>query len=148
MRFFIQSDKDKARAIEYISHQQNNITIIIENGLNGKRSLNQNKLQRLWMNELAEQGDMSAEEYRALCKLTIGVPILRHENDKFRHAYDEHIKWRDYKEKLMFMAEPFDFPVTRLMTVKQHKKFLDCVRIYFTQQGFYLTDPEDLKWYE
>lgn len=144
MKFFVNGDK--SQVINYINNQTGAITVTIEQGHNGKRSINQNKLQRLWINELASQGDMTAEEYRALCKLTIGVPILRNENEKFRQSYDEHMKWRDYQEKLRFMAEPFDFPVTRLMTVKQHKKFLDELYICFTSQGFILTDPENLRW--
>lgn len=144
MKFFINGDT--SQVINYINNQTGKITVTIEKGHNGKRSTNQNKLQRLWINELASQGDMTAEEYRAFCKLHIGVPILRNENEKFRQSYDEHMKWRDYQEKLRFMAEPFDFPVTRLMTVKQHKKFLDELYICFTSQGFKLTDPENLRW--
>ena len=144
MKFFVNGDK--SQVINYINNQTGAITVTVEQGHNGKRSNNQNKLQRLWINELASQGDMTAEEYRAFCKLHIGVPILRNENEKFRQSYDEHMKWRDYQEKLRFMAEPFDFPVTRLMTVKQHKKFLDELYICFTSQGFILTDPENLRW--
>ena len=144
MKFFINGDT--SQVINYINNQTGKITVTIEKGHNGKRSTNQNKLQRLWINELASQGDMTAEEYRAFCKLHIGVPILRNENEKFRQSYDEHMKWRDYQEKLRFMAEPHDFPVTRLMTVKQHKQFLDELYIFFTSQGFKLTDPENLRW--
>ena len=42
------------------------------------------------------------------------------------------------------MAEPFDFPVTRLMTVKQHKRYLDAIYVHYTGLGFGLTDPENL----
>ena len=146
MKRFIRTQHDKDLLTAYIQNSDKPLTVTIEQGIHGKRSLEQNKLQRLWINELAEQGDMTAEEYRAFCKLHIGVPILRNENEKFRQSYDEHMKWRDYQEKLRFMAEPFDFPVTRLMTVKQHKKFLDELYICFTSQGFILTDPEDLRW--
>lgn len=108
------------------------------------RSLAQNRLQRLWIKELSKQGDMTAEEYRAFCKLHFGIPILRNENEKFCKAYDEKVKWRSYQDKLMFMAEPFDFPVTRLMTVKQFKQYLDKIYIHFSSLGFVLTDPENL----
>ena len=142
---WIRDDKDKASLIAFIQHIDKPITVTIEQGIIGKRSLDQNKLQRLWINELAEQGDMSAEEYRAFCKLHFGVPILRHENERFCQLYDSKVKWRSYADKLAFMAEPFDFPVTRLMTVKQHKRYLDAIYGYFTAQGYHLTDPERLK---
>ena len=58
-----------------------------------KRSTEQNRLQRLWMNEIAEQlGDQTPEEVRGYCKLTIGVPILRAENEAFCASYDEHVR--------------------------------------------------------
>lgn len=148
LKRFIKTDQDKAQLIAFIQNQSKPITITIEQGIIGKRSLDQNKLQRLWINELAEQGDMTAEEYRAYCKLHFGVPILRNENDKFRQLYDKKVKWRSYADKLEFMAEPFDFPVTRLMTTKQHKQYLDAIYVYFTGRGYELTDPESLKWSE
>lgn len=89
---------------------------------------------------------MTAEEYRAFCKLHFGVPILRNEHGEFRAKYDEKVKWRAYMDKLAFMAEPFDFPVTRLMTTRQHKKYLDAIYVHFTSLGFDLTDPADLRW--
>jgi len=42
---------------------------------NRKRS--QNNLQFHWFKEMEQQGDKSAKEYRAQCKLEIGVPIAR-----------------------------------------------------------------------
>lgn len=142
MKRFIKTQRDKDLLIDYIKNADKPLTVNIEQGIHGKRSLEQNRLQRLWINELAEQGDMTAEEYRAYCKLHFGVPILRNENDEFRQAYDDKIKnCYDYATKLQFMAMPFDFPVTRLMTVKQHKKYLDAIYIYFTGKGFDLTDP-------
>ena len=144
MKRFIKTDQDKAQLIAFIQNQTKPITVTIEQGIIGKRSLDQNRLQRLWINELAEQGDMTAEEYRAYCKLHFGVPILRHENEKFRQGYDSKVKWRSYADKLEFMAEPFDFPVTRLMTTKQHKQYLDAIYVHYAGLGYRLTDPENL----
>ena len=142
MRRFIKTEQDKTALIAFIQHSDKPMTVSIEKGIIGKRSLEQNKLQRLWINELAEQGDMTAEEYRAFCKLHFGVPILRNEDERFREVYDEKIKNRyDYATKLEFMAEPNDFPVTRRMTVKQHRQYLDAIYVHFTGLGFYLTDP-------
>lgn len=148
MKRFIKTDQDKHLLITFIQNQTKPITVTVEQGIIGKRSLEQNRLQRLWINELAEQGDMTAEEYRAYCKLHFGVPILRHENERFCQLYDKKVKWRSYADKLEFMAEPFDFPVTRLMTTKQHKQYLDAVYVHYTGLGYKLTDPESLKWSE
>lgn len=143
MKRFIKTQHDKDLLIAYIQNSDKPLTVTIEQGIHGRRSIEQNKLQRLWINELAEQGDMTAEEYRAFCKLHFGVPILRNENEKFRQTYDNKVKWRSYEDKLTFMAEPFDFPVTRLMTTKQHKAFLDEIYIHYTGLGFALTDPNN-----
>lgn len=148
MKKFIKTDKDKKALIELIQNNNKPITVTIEQGIVGKRSEAQNKLQRLWLSEIASspKADMTAEEYRAFCKLHFGVPILRNEDEKFREIYDKKVKWRSYQDKLAFMAEPFDFPVTRLMTVKQHKEYLDAIYVHFTGLGFELTDPADLRY--
>lgn len=108
-----------------------------------KRSVEQNRLQRLWMNEISEQlGDQTPEEVRAYCKLAIGVPILRAENEDFCAAYDKFVKPMLYEQKLAIMAEPLDMPVTRMMTSEQHTRYLDAVYKHFTEQGLILTRPE------
>lgn len=109
-----------------------------------KRSIAQNKLQRLLCNEISEQlGDTTPEEVRALCKLQHGVPIMRHENEKFCQAYDKHVKPLPMETKLACMAEPLDFPVTRLMTTKQKTQYLDAIYRHYSAQGLRLTSPED-----
>lgn len=107
------------------------------------RSIDQNRLQRLWMREISEQlGDDSPEGYRAYCKLHFGVPIMR-EEDEFCAAYDKHIRALPYETKLAFMAVPLDFPVTRLMTTVQMKRYLDDVFHEFDARGVRLTLPDD-----
>lgn len=140
MKRYIRNIQDKQQLIAYLQQQTEPMTITIEKGIHDKRSNDQNRLQRLWLNELAEQGDMTAEEYRAYCKLHFGVPILRNADEQFRTAYDDKVKPFPYEQKLAFMAEPFDFPVTRLMTVSQHKQYLDAIYVHFTSKGFILTE--------
>ena len=110
-----------------------------------KRSLEQNKLQRQWMNEAAEQlGEYNAEGYRAFCKLHFGVPILRGENPEFCAAYDKYIKPLPYEHKLAMMREPLDFPVSRLMTTGQAKRYLDDVFHHLRDEcGAKLTEPDE-----
>ena len=106
-----------------------------------RRTIDQNRLQRKWCSEAAAQGDMTAEEYRGQMKLHHGVPILRESNEEFREKYDRLIKGRLYEEKLEFMQEPIDFPVTRLMDKAQKKRYLDAIYVDLTGRGFRLTDP-------
>ena len=107
------------------------------------RSLQQNRLQFTWHKEAGEQGDMTASEYRAYCKLHFGVPILRMEDDEFRAIYDEIIRPLAYEKKIALMIEPIDLPVTSRMTVKQKTQYLDKVNAFYASQGFRLTQPED-----
>lgn len=108
-----------------------------------KRSVKQNRLQRLWMNEAADQlKEFTAEEYRGYCKLHFGVPILRSENNEFKEAYDRVIRPLSYDKKILCMCVPLDFPVTRMMTTKQLATYLDSIYLFFTEHGAKLTDPE------
>lgn len=107
-----------------------------------KRTTDQNRLQRLWLNEVAEQmGDRTPEEVRGYCKLTMGVPILRAENENFATSYDRIVKPLPYEQKLAIMMEPLDLPVTRIMTTAQKTAYLDAVYRHFTEQGLVLTQP-------
>ena len=108
------------------------------------RTSEQNKLQRLWVKEIAEQmGDQTAEEVRGYCKLTIGVPLLREENEAFRLRYDAVVKPLPYEQKLQIMMEPLDLPVTRLMTTRQKTAYLDGIHRHFSEKGIVLTLPPE-----
>ena len=117
------------------------ITVNIKKGKD--RSVEQNALAFKWYFEAGEQGDMSANDYRAQCKLEFGVPIMREEDD-YRELYDKYFKSIPYEEKLKIMgSEKFDFPVTRSMTTRQMTEYLKEVWDFFRGQGFILTDPEE-----
>ena len=140
---FLESEGDRRTLIRFLEAQPLPLTVTVAKC--GKRTLKQNKLQRLWMNEIAEQlGDQTPEEVRGYCKLTIGVPILRAENDAFRERYDIIIRPLPYEQKLYLMMEPFDFAITRLMNTKQFTAYLDGVHRHFSERGIALTDPGDL----
>lgn len=140
---FLETDHDRRMLIRFLEDQPLPVTVSLTKG--GKRSLRQNKLQRLWINEIAEQlADQSSEEVRGYCKLTIGVPILRAENDTFRERYDAIVRPLPYEQKLALMMEPLDFPISRLMTTKQAIAYLDGIHRHFSEKGIVLTDPGDL----
>ena len=119
------------------------ITVNVVKGKN--RSNEQNRLQQMWHLEAAEQlQDETAEQKRGYCKLHFGVPILRAENPKYREKYDRLIRPYPYEHKIELMMVPLDFPVSRLMTTGQCKRFLDEICDYYTNLGVQLTMPEDV----
>ncbi|WP_245462941.1 hypothetical protein [Mesorhizobium sp. M7D.F.Ca.US.005.01.1.1] len=108
------------------------------------RTTAQNRLQRKWMTEIAEQmPDEKAEYWRGYCKLRFGVPMLRAENEEFRAKYDAVVKPLSYEQKIAIMSEPLDLPVTRIMTTKQKTAYLDEIFRHFSEQGVILTIPDD-----
>jgi len=124
--------------LKFIMSRPLPITVEIVKGK--RRSVEQNRLQRAIMNEVAPQTGQTTEEVRAYCKLTIGVPILRAENELFAERYDAIVRPLPYETKLELMAEPFDFPVTRLMTTKQKTQYIDAIVRHYAEQGIVLTE--------
>jgi len=138
----VKTEYDRDALIRLIRERKLPFTASLTTGKH--RSIFQNRLQRLWMNEIAEQlGDRTPEEVRGYCKLTIGVPILRAENEAFREKYDRIIKPLPYEQKVEIMMEPMDWPVTRLMNTYQKTDYLDGVYRHFAEKGLILTIPED-----
>jgi hypothetical protein len=135
----VRIEQDRRTVIRLIEQRKMPFTVQITAG--APRSLEQNRLQRLWLLEAEEQGDQTAEEYRGYCKLHLAVPILRAENDAFREQYDRIVRPLPYEMKLQIMQVPLDLPVTRLMTTKQKTRFLDAMHQHFTSLGFRLTEP-------
>lgn len=108
-----------------------------------KRSNEQNRLQRKWCNEVAEQLDgWDAETVRGYSKLHFGVPILRAEDDEFCEKYDTIVKGMPYELKIQFMKEPLNLPVTSRMNVSQKTRYLDAMRLHWIAQGVHLAEPE------
>jgi hypothetical protein len=137
----IENVLDLKRLIALLSNRELPMTVNIKKGKD--RTVAQNKLQRMWMLEAESQGDQTAEEYRAYCKLHIGVPILRSQDDDFKAAYDAVIRPLTYEQKLKAMMIPLDFSVSRLMTTKQFSEYSKKIYEHFTSKGIKLTDPDD-----
>ena len=141
----VTSEYERRMFIKFVEGQKLPFTGSVSSGKS--RTWVQNKLQRKWMIEISEQlGDRTPEEARAYCKLTIGVPILRDQNEDFCEKYDRILKPLPYEAKLELMAEPIDFPVTRLMSTKQKTEYLDAVCRHFSEQGVILTIPDDARY--
>jgi len=137
----ITSEVKREMLIKLIKGYDMPFTVDIRKGKH--RSVEQNRLQRLLINEIAEQlGDQTPEEVRGYCKLTLGVPIMREESELFRQKYDAIIKPLPYEQKLQLMQEPLDFPVTRLMSTAAKTRYLDAIYQHFCEKGVVLTVPE------
>jgi len=133
--------EDRERLIDALKKAKLPFTAKLTRGTH--RSLEQNRLQFLWMREAAEQDpSYTAEEHRAFCKLHFAVPIMRGEDDHFREMYDKHIKPKSYEDKLELMVGPLEVPVTSLMKTGQLKRYLDDVYAHFTALGVKLTEPD------
>lgn len=135
----IKNEQDRNVLLSAISKRGLPFTAVLKKGL--PRSADQNRLQRLWMLEAEEQGDMTAEEYRGYCKLHFGVPILRAEDEEFKQIYDQVIRPLPYDAKLALMMVPIDLPVTSRMTTDQKSRYLSAMQNHFVEQGFQLTQP-------
>lgn len=136
----IRTHEDRERAIRRIQNAEMPCTVTVTKG--APRSIEQNRLQRLWMRELEDQGDMTAEEYRGYCKAYFGIPILLANDEAFADQYERIIRPLPYAQKLEIMQQPIDFPVTRLMTTKQKREYLDKIYVHWTGKGFSLTNPD------
>ena len=140
----VKTEEDRALLIRYVKGLRLPFTVDMTRGK--RRSVEQNRLQRLWLNEVAEQlGDRTPEEVRGYCKLTLGVPILRAENEVFRERYDTIVRPLPYPAKLAIMMEPLDMPVTRIMTTDQKTRYLDAMHRHWAEQGLVLTDPDPMR---
>ena len=90
------------------------------------RTGDQNALSFAMYRELAKQDNQGDEDYyRSTCKLTIGIPILAR-NPKVAEKLAMLKQYgMTYEDKLALMIEPFDFPVTRLMTREEFSEYID-----------------------
>ena len=119
------------------------LPLTVEITAGATKTNSQNRLQRQWCNDAAQQlGDRTAEDVRAYSKLHFGVPILRAESEAYAAAYDRLIRPLPYETKLAYMAVPFDFAVTRAMTSRQLSAYLDAMSQHWSGQGVTLTDPK------
>lgn len=140
----VETEYERKMLVKFIEAQPLPMTVVMQTV--GKRSAQQNRLNRQWMRDIEQQLDgWSAEYARGYCKLHFGIPILRNEDEDFCKEYDAVIRPLPYDAKLKLMMVPFDFGVTRLFTTKQQTAYLDAINQHFSEQGVVLTNPDDLK---
>jgi hypothetical protein len=134
----IRTEHDKAMLIKRIANMSMPFSISTKKG--APRSIESNKLQRMWLKEAGEQGDNTPEEYRGYCKLHFGVAIAK-EDDEYAEKYNRLIRPMSYEAKLELMVVPMDFPVTRIFTTGQTTRYLNKIYTHLTSLGIHLTEP-------
>ncbi len=102
------------------------------------RTGEQNRTAFMWYKEIAEQlGDRDAASVRAECKLNIGVRMMVTEDEAFRATWHRLMLHQfTYEQKLEFMVEPMDMPITRLMSTTQMTRYLEGI-IQLARSGQY-----------
>ena len=88
----------------------------------GSRTLKQNNWIYQAYKMLASQGDQTELEYRAYCKMKLGLPILEETYPERVEMLRDLIKIVGYEKFLKFMI---DEPVTSLFTLKQGARYID-----------------------
>lgn len=135
----VKNSDDLTLLTRYLKERKRPFTVDITDGRD--RSAEQNRLAFKWYKEVSEQTGEDVEDVRARCKLEIGVPILR-EDDDFRRTYDRLIRPLAYSDKID-LIKATDMPVTRLMKVEQMTRFMDAVFRSHAEHGIVLTIPPD-----
>lgn len=139
----IRNDRDKETLIRFIEKQSAYPFTATLQSAKVSRSIAQNRLQFQWFNDVSSQCSMTPEECRCFFKLQIGVPLLRETDEYFNNQYLRIIHL-DYEAKIALMGEPFNFPVTSLMSVEQFSEYLRRIERFSAEQGWQLTDPGSL----
>ena len=99
----------------------------------------------LWYGQLAAKlREYTAGEYKGLCKLHFGVPILKTDFD-FCALYDRVFEPLDYPTKLEIMSTPGMFNVTSLMKVEPMSLYLEQIQMHFADR-VHLAFSEDALW--
>jgi hypothetical protein len=97
------------------------------------RSIPQNKLINLIYRKIADKlYGKDFEHARNECKLTIGVSILRRDNEDFKRIYDKVIRPFDYEDKLDIIST---MQVSSLMTVPQAKEYINLIMDKYSELG-------------
>lgn len=123
----------------YVRNRYLKVSIKIGKG----RSTEQNSISHAWYEQLSrELREDNALGWKAYCKLTIGVPILRAEVEEFRTNYDASVKLLTYEQKLKAMHF---VPVTSLMTKPQLSQYLEAMQEHFRTNHKVMLEfpPED-----
>lgn len=114
---------------------------------NKERSVDQNALWATMYERISgTYGDGSARDIadvKSYCKLMIGVPILRRDDEQFEKGWRRYFASKSYEEQLYLMGSNAlfgvdGFPVTRLFDTKQGAEYTDAITRHYTDRGMYV----------
>lgn len=118
------------------------------------RTLEQNRLWAALYQRISDiLGDGTAADiaqHKAYCKLMVGVPILRRDNEEFEKGWKRYFDCRSYEEQLFLMGpNPLfgvdGFPVTRLFNTKQGAEYTNEIARHYAPQSVFFGDLLDGK---
>lgn len=110
------------------------------------RTLDQNALWFSLYERIAQMTQIGdVEEARKYCKLHLGVPIVRAEDEEFRASWNRVLLNLPYETKLELMGPcplfgPDGFPVTRLFNRAQGIAYTDRIVAEFSGKGVFFGD--------
>jgi hypothetical protein len=141
MRWNVTKSEDLGRVVAFLAQAPLPYVVTFTAGEEGRR-IAQNRMAFEIYKQVAQRLDgHTVEDVRAVTKLHCGIPIMR-EDDDFREKYDRIVRPLPYETKLQLMVDPFDFSVTRLMTVKQMSRFVTDALAYWDRAGVSVMLPE------
>ena len=120
-------------------HSRRYLEVTVKEGKG--RSVEQNAVLHGWFGQVARELREDDERgVKRFCKLHIGVPILRAEDEDFRAAYDRVIRPLAYEDKLIAMDI---LPVTSTMTTIQLDRCMTDIQELYAKRGVTLVYPKD-----
>lgn len=142
----VRTDDERLSHMSHLAQRDLPYTYTEVDGIQKPKTTPQNSTNHLWLTEAAQQNKQhSYEEYRGICKLHCGIPILRRDSEEYKEKYDNIIKPLPYWNKVEAMMIPLDFPVTRAMTKDQMQEYLDATRhLLMTEYNVVLTMPKGI----
>lgn len=109
-----------------------------------RRTNQQNRLVHRWFADIARAlGDQSEADVKVDCNLQYGRPILARDDEEWSAAFGYIFDALNLPAKRKAMRV-LDIPFTRRMTVPQLREYMDQMQRDYSDQGIYLTNPEDL----
>lgn len=106
-----------------------------------RRKLSSNALSHVWYTELSKQRcDLSAAEYKQLCKLDHGAPILVRDSQKFRNFWESFFVNLSRPEQLAAMKY---ISISSLLTPKQFNEYLNQIVMQYAPEGVVLTSLKE-----
>lgn len=108
------------------------------------RSLSQNAISHIWYGDVSKiLKEYDPGQVKCLCKLNLGVPILRAEDEEFNRACELCLDHLTYEEKIEAMEI---LPVTSRMNTDQMSRYLEGMQRNYEGRVFLIFPGEGPKY--